>query len=130
MKKIISTVLVCVLLLGCVFALASCGAPDSDPKEAKANLEEEGYTVALRENVDGYAATLYAYYNNVNKKEFNEIYIYYFSDEAAAEKAWESLEKVYSEEAESKKDTAFEIKYGIDGKLIYKGTVDAVKAAR
>ena len=130
MKKIISTVLVCVLLLGCVFALASCGAPDSDPKEAKANLEEEGYTVTLRENFDGYAATLYAYYNNVNKKEFNEIYIYYFSDEAAAEKAWESLEKVYSEEAESKKDTALEIKYGIDGNLIYKGTVDAVKAAR
>ena len=46
MKRILSAVLACVLLLGCVFALASCGAtPNEDPAEAKAALEAAGYEV-------------------------------------------------------------------------------------
>ena len=130
MKKIISTLLICVLLIGCVAVLAACGAPSSDPKEAKANLEEEGYIVELRENVEGYAATLYAYKNNVNQKKFDEIYIYYFKDSAAANKAWETMEDAFAKEAEPTKDTDYEIEYGIDDKLIYKGTVDAVSAAK
>ena len=130
MKKIISTVLICILLLGCILALASCGVPSSDPKEAKAALEEEGYTVELRENNNGCVATIYAYYNNVKEKKFDEIEIFYYKDEAAAQKAWETKEKSYEDEKESKKDTDFKIQYGIKETVIYKGTVDAVKAAK
>ena len=130
MKKIISTLLICVLLIGCVAVLAACGAPSSDPKEAKANLEEEGYTVELRENVDGYAATLYAYKNNVNQKKFDEIYIYYFKDSAAANKAWE---KTIKNEVESAKKRAakeeMELISERQGKVIYYGTQDAIDVA-
>jgi len=129
MRKIISTVLVCVLLLGCIFTLCSCGAPDSDPKTAKENLEDEGYDVTFRENYEGYAATIYARNDNVNEKEFNEIFIYYYNDENAANEAWKTLEDKFAKEAKTKEGTDYEIKYGIDGKVIYKGTVDAVKAA-
>ena len=129
MRKIISAMLACVLLLGCVFKLCACGAPNSDPKEAKKNLEAEGYTVELRENVGEYAATIHARFDNIHKKEFNEVYIYYYKDENAAKEAWKTLEEKYAEEAESKEGTDYEIVYGIDGKVIYKGTVDAVDAA-
>lgn len=130
MKKIISTVLVCVLLLGCVFALASCGAPNADPKEAKAALEEEGYVVTLNENVGGLAATITAFHNNVKDRESDYVEIYYFNSEAEAEEAWKTLEPVYKAEAEKLDGTDYEIDYGIDGKVIYKGTVNGVKAAK
>ena len=45
MKKMISTILVCVMLVGCVFTLASCTGPNSDPDKAEASLKEAGYTV-------------------------------------------------------------------------------------
>ncbi len=130
MKKIISTVLVCVLLLGCVFVLASCGAPNSDPQKAMEALKEEGYTdITLKENNNG-RTTVYARKDNINEKEFDFIEIFYYKDEAAAKEAWKTLEEEFAKEAESKKDTDYEIKYGIDGALIYKGTPDAVKAAK
>ena len=129
MKKIVSTILVCVLLLGCVFALASCGAPDSDPKKAEEALKEEGYTVFVRENYDGCVYTISAQKDDVKEKKFDDIEIRYYADETAAENAWKTLEALYAKEAETKEGTDYEIKYGIDGTVIYKGTVDAVKAA-
>ena len=130
MKKIISTVLVCVLLLGCVFTLASCGAPNSDPQKAKAALEDKDYSVTLKEDYPGCVATIYAVKNDINKKKFDSIEIFYYKDEAAAKEAWKTLEKQFEAEAEPKKDTDSEIKYGIEGALIYKGTPRAVKAAK
>ena len=130
MKKIISTILVCVLLLGCVFVLASCGTPNSDPAEAKASLEKKGYTVTLKENYAGCAATIYAEKNNVNKKQFDSIEIFYYKDEAAANEAWKTLEAQFEAEAGPKAGTDSEIVYGIEGKVIYKGTADAVKASK
>ena len=130
MKKIISTVLACVLLLGCAFALFACGAPNEDPKEAKAALEEEGYSVTLNENVPGLAATITAFYNNVKDRESDYVEIYYFNSEADAEEAWKTLEDTYKAEAEKLKGTDYEIDFGIDGKVIYKGTVNGVKAAK
>ena len=129
MKRIISIALVCVLLLGCVFALASCGAPKDDPKEAKAALEEEGYSVTLNENVSGLAATIVAFKDNVKDKEYDYVEIYYFNSEADAEAAWAEAEEAYKAEAEKVKGTDYEIDFGIDGKIIYKGTVNGVKAA-
>ena len=50
MKKIISTILVCTLLLGCLFTLTSCFGPNSDPEKAKTALEDAGYLVTLTDN--------------------------------------------------------------------------------
>ena len=129
MKKIISTVLVCILLCGCMFALSACGAPDSDPKAAAAALEEEGYDVTLNENAVGYAATIVAVKNNVKEKEYDYVEIYYFDSEEAANKAWETLESAFAAEAEEFDGTDYEIDYGKDGVVIYKGTPDAIDAA-
>ncbi len=129
MKKIISTVLVCILLCGCIFALSACGAPDSDPKAAAEALEEEGYEVTLTENTKGYAATIVAIKNNVKEKKYDYVEIYYFNSEADANKAWETLESKFSAEAEEFDGTDYEIEYGKSGAVIYKGTPDAIDAA-
>ena len=130
MKKIISTVLLCVLLCGCIFALVSCGAPNSDPKEAAASLEDDGYVVTLNESFVGYKATVTASKNNVKDKEYDWVELYYFNSDEDANKAWETFEAKFSAEAEELKDTENEIVYGISGSLIYKGTPRAVKAAK
>ena len=131
MKRIISTMLVCVLLLGCVFVLASCGKkPNEDYKTAASALEDDGYTVELKENFGGCAATIYAYKNDVKEKTFDEIYIYYFDSEDKAEAAWDLVAESYEAEQEEKKGTDYAIKCGLEGKLIYKGTKAAVKASK
>ena len=130
MKKIISTVLVCVLLFGCMLTLASCGSPNTDYKKAAEALESEGYTVTVKENTNGFAATVYAEKEDVKKRTLDSIELFYYSTEADAEAAYAELEAAYEKEAESKKGTDSEISYGLDGVLIYKGTVDAVKAAK
>ena len=45
MKKIISTILVCVLLLGCVFTLASCSKTVSGTYEGKIDIGLASYAV-------------------------------------------------------------------------------------
>ena len=125
MKRIISLALVCIMLLGCVFALASCGKSYKNPEEAVEILEEEGYIVYLNE----FKNYIYAYYNNVHEKAFEEIEIFYYSDEDAAEKAWETLEAQLKAKADAK-DENYQYSYGIDGSLIYYGTKAAIKAAK
>ena len=130
MKRIISFALICVMLVGCVFALASCGAPDSDPKEAKAALEEEKYEVTLKENVAGCKAYIYACCNNVNEKSFEEIEIFYYDSKDAAEKAWNDSMSEKFEKLVAAQDEDYKYEYGIDGALIYYGTKAAIKAAK
>ena len=130
MKKIISALLALVLTFGCVFALASCGDPAKDSEDAVEALKDEDYSVTVKENIGDVETTVYAFKNDVNNKTFDEIELYYFKSEEAAEKAWETLSELYEKEAETKKGSNAEIKYGIKGNLIYKGTEDAVKAAK
>lgn len=130
MKRIISTVLVCVLLVGCVFTLFSCGNPNTDPSAAKAALEEEGYTVTFRENVGGYKATIFADKNDIANKKYEYIEIYYFADNEASQKAWDLRAESYLKQAEESKGTDYEIEVGHVENLIYRGTVKAVKAAK
>ena len=129
MKKIISFVLVCVMLLGCAFTLCSCGEPDSDPKDAVKSLEKDDYTVTVKENIGGCKTYIYAYYNNLKEKCFDEVEIYYYADEAAAQKAYEAKSKVFEALVE-KQDEDYKYEYGIDGALIWDGTKAAIKAAK
>ena len=52
MKKILSSILVFIMLVGCVFTLASCSRPELDLATAKSNLEAKGFTVILQTNKD------------------------------------------------------------------------------
>ena len=129
MKKIISFALVCVMLLGAMLTLSSCGKSYHNPAEAKEILEEEGYTVAVNEAPNGCKTYIHAYYNNVNEKAFEEIEIFYYEDEAAAEAAWEAQSKDFEDKVAAQ-DKDYKYEYGIDGALIYYGTKAAIKAAK
>ena len=130
MKRIISTVLVCVLLLGCAFTLASCGKPNKDYKKAAEALKDEGYTVEVKENFGGCAATVYAFKQDIKEKTFDEIYIYYYNSESEAEAAWDVMSEGFEKDADAKKGSEYNPKYGIKGSMIYFGTKPAVKAAK
>ena len=128
MKRIISTLLICILLVGCAFTLFSCGDPETDPAVAKADLEEEGYKVVLTEYKDtaGLKATIYASKQDLIERTDDYVEIYYFVDEASAQKAWDACSESYMAQVEASKGYDHEIEAGLAGTVIYKGTLDAV----
>ena len=140
MKKILSTVLVCVLLLGCVFSLASCfGAkPNSDPEAAKKALEDADYKVyaQIKDGVGLISATKV----DIDLEDFESeedmeaamkdaefVYIVYLPEDADVDEAYEEAKEEF-EEAKEKYD--IKIKIGKDGNMIWYGTKAAIKAAK
>lgn len=135
MKKILSMILVCIMALGCVFALASCGAPNKDPKAAKAALEDADYEATLTEGAAlelGAAALgiedLEAVVSGL--KDDDAVSIYYFEDKEAAEEAYEKLEELFEEMKEEAEEEDVEVKLGKSGAMVWMGTKDAIKAAK
>lgn len=139
MKKLLKRILVIATAALMLVTLVSCGGPAADPEDAKAALEENGYTAVL---LDGTAVEIAAAALGVEDmeanltafKEDNAITIYYFENKDAAEAAWEKIEdeaeeakKEYDEEKDED-DPDFVIKKS--GAMIYFGTADAVKAAK
>ena len=124
MKKIISTILVCVMLVGCVFTLASCTGPNSDPDKAEASLKEAGYTVIAIPTfgIAGVKKSISA----TNLKD--SIQIFYLNEDADLDKAYEYVENLYNEAKEKDEDIDFQI--GKNSKMIWFGTSTAIKAAR
>ena len=118
MKRILSLALVCVLLLGCVFALASCGGPNKDPEKAVKALEDAEYQV-MDMTKDGIGVVAAMNGDDV-------VYIYYCENADDAKEAYdeakEGLEEL-GEEAEG-------YKVGKSGKVVYMGTKAAIKAAK
>jgi len=131
MKRIISAVLVCILMVGCVFALASCGGPNKDPKKAAKALEDAEYTVNL---VDGEAAktlkceAMISAYN----KDGETITIMYYLEAADAKEAYNEAKDALKEleEAAKEADEEFNYEVGKSGKMVWMGTKDAIKAAK
>lgn len=130
MKKIISFALVCVMLVGAMLTLSSCGKSYEIPAEAKEILEEEGYTVTTEEAPNDCKTYIHAYYNNVNEKTFDEIEIFYYENEAEAEAAWTATKEPLFKAKVAEQDKDYKYEYGLDGALIYYGTKGAVKAAK
>lgn len=110
MKKILSTILVAVLLVGCVFALASCSPksqgekPEFDLKKAAENLEDEDYTVSHVDDKDSLEAyieeRLYAY----DKEDYNSITIVVFKDSKTAKLYYEKQVKSIQESIDYNED--------------------------
>ncbi len=139
MKKLLKRILVIATAALMLVTLVSCGGPATDPEDAKAALEDNGYEVIL---VDGTAVEVTAGLLGVEDLDAsltafaddNAIMIYYFESKEAAEKAWEKIEdeaekaKKEYEEEKDEDDPDFVIKKS--GAMIYFGTADAVKAAK
>ena len=138
MKKIISLVIVCVMLLGCTLVLSSCGGPNSDPAAAKAALDEAGYAADITDD-----PISLAFYGAIGIKSVvsgmkvaeddedklvDAVSIFYLKDDADVDKAYETLEKFYNEAKEEYEDLDMEI--GKSGNMIWFGTKDAIKAAK
>ena len=128
MKRILSAVLACVLLVGCVFALASCGGPNSDPEKAEAALKEEGYTVVAIPTfgLAGVKKAISAY--KVDEENNEGVQIFYLTEDADADEAYEEIEKLYNEAKEEDED--IDLKIGKADGMIWFGTADAIKAAK
>ena len=138
MKKIISLVIVCVMLLGCTLVLSSCGGPNSDPAKAKAALDEAGYIADITDNpieLAFYGAIgIKSVVSGMKVAEDDEdklvdaVSIFYLKDDADVDKAYETLEALYNEAKEEYEDLDMEI--GKSGNMIWFGTKDAIKAAK
>ena len=120
MKRIISAILVCVLMMGCVLALVSCGGPKKNPEKAKKALEKADYEVTLldgdKTGDDKIEAIVSA------AKDDDAIVITYFAKKADAKEAFEELEELMGEEED--------VVIGRSGKVVWYGTEAAVKAAK
>ena len=127
MKKILSAILACVLVLGCVFALASCGGPNKDPEAAKAALEDAGYTVYLRTEGlgDDYEAQLSATKKN-DDGSYEMISIVYCTSAAVAKANLADAK----EAIELAGDEADGYSAGQSGTVVWMGTDAAIKAAK
>ena len=134
MKRIISAVLVCVLLLGCVFALASCGAPNKDYKKAAEKLEKKGFKVEV---VDGDAAKAMGMTAAITAtkgegEDAQGINIAYYEKQEDADKAYKALEESLKamEELAEKAGKKLDMKIGQKGTMVWMGSKAAIKAAK
>ena len=136
MKKVLSVVCLLALTVCCLFAFVSCGAPNSNPDEAKAALEKNGLnatkdTIAQPlvlkglgvDDVDCVVSAI----GKIDDK-YAYVYIVYFEEADDAEEAWDNVK----EYAEKQKGEAEDSEWVCDksGKMIYFGTKNAIKAAK
>ena len=104
MKKILSTVLAVVLLVGCIFTLASCSPksqgekPELDLKKAAENLEDEDYTVAHVDDKDSLEAYIEERLSAYDKDYENTITIVVFKDSKTAKLFYENRVKSIQED--------------------------------
>jgi len=88
MKRTISALLVCVLLVGCVFALASCGKTLSGKYEAKvvgtgASYEFNGSKVTITASILGFEKNFEGTYEIKKNDKDVEVIVFTFEDKDA-----------------------------------------------
>lgn len=148
MKRILSLVLACTLIIGCTFALASCfgAAPNEDPQAAVDALKAEGYEVRYdiddEADDDGMIAEINATKmdlanitsaEDLMNAEIETISIQYFDTEDNAKAAYEELEAEFDDLLATSKQyygDDFEAEIGISGKVVWIGTANAIEAAQ
>lgn len=137
MKKTIKVVALAMVALMLMLALVSCGAkPNSDPAAAEEALKAAGYSVSKDANgangPEGCSTILNA--SKIDGESLEDatmefVTIYYFKDEASADSAYADIEKDYNKAKDSERYKDMDLDIGKSGKMIYCGTVAAIKAA-
>ena len=143
-KQIAIIVAVMAVVMLSVVMLTAC-APASNPIDAEAALNKNGYT-ALRTTgyVSGVISAIAGVENNiegtvtgtktVEDKDGNSkteyVTIVYYKSAAAAKEAWESSQEDAEKEKKNKDADDSDWVCARSGKMIYWGTKAAVKAAR
>ncbi|MBQ8408037.1 MAG: hypothetical protein IJY39_04160 [Clostridia bacterium] len=132
--KVLALTLVAVMMC---LALVSCGGPAKDPADAKAALDENGYTATKIDN-DGLGALALAALSVAGIKDVEcvvsgtnsdgeHVTIIYFEDKDAANAEWEDVQ-AYAEDEKDDEETDWVVKKS--GNMIYFGTKAGVKAAK
>ena len=129
MKKTIMKISALAILVAMVCVMIVSCAPASKPEDAKAALEDAGYTVILNDGgligsallPEGAEATLVAV-----KGDDEYISITYYKDKDALNDAWDKIEDDVKEIKEEYEDVVCKK----SGNMIYFGTKQAVKDAR
>ena len=128
MKKTLSIVAMIALVAVLGIALVAC--IPSDPDKAAENLEKEGYTVLANEDAtkalagfivpEGCEAIVFAYKGYIPIGADDAIRIYYFEETEDAKEYWETIKDDELEDGWDAKQS---------GKIVYKGSKEAIKAA-
>ena len=137
MKKIVSVLLACILLVGCVFTLVSCGGPNADPDVALEGLKADGYVAAEDKIIIPFALSALGVKDidtvisgtkvDGENDTVDHLTVIYFDDAEAATEAWDIV-KEYAEEEKDEGEGEFVINKS--GAMIYFGTKAAVAAAK
>lgn len=141
MKKIISLALVCLLLVGTMFSLASCGAsaPNSDPDKALAALKANGYEA---EKLDGFSMLTFpdakCAITGVKESEDEDkfvdtIFIIYYKSAEDAKDHWDGIQDFFNkmmDEADKEEVNESDWVINQSGSMIYFGTKAAVADAK
>lgn len=141
MKKILSLTLVCVLLLGTLFALTSCSAaPNADPDKAVAALKEAGYIATKGSkifdmfSVESAESVVAGIKYDKDSDEGGWIVAIYYKDADTANEHWDAMVKLYEKVQQFCSITVdfkeSDLVINKSGVMIYFGTKNAVKAAK
>ncbi len=132
--RILSLSLVAVFL---VLTFVACGkGPSSNCKTAVEKLKKNNYDAVLAYdrddyNDDGIEFTVSGRKGDMTKGNYEMVQILYFKDKKSADAYWNKNEDDITGVSETmKKALGSDYTYGKDGKMIYAGTVNAVKAAK
>ena len=132
--RILALTLVAVFL---VMTFVACGKkPSSNCKTAFEKLKKNNYDAALyydRDdyNDDGIEYTVSGRKGDMTKGNYEMVQILYFKDKKSAEAYWNKNEDDITGVTETmKKALGSDYVSGRDGKMIYAGTTNAVKAAK
>lgn len=131
MKKALKIVAVMLVAVMSLTVLAACGAPNSDPEKALANLKEAGY-VATKLPALGIAGAESVVSGTKTEKDdegnivVQHVTIYYFESAEKAEEAWETIKNKSNSDKNDNTDWVI----ASSGKMIWYGTSAAIKAAK
>ncbi len=140
MKKFVRVLCFALVAVMLCASLVACGGPAKDPADAKAALDENGYTTtkddtitpgilsALGYKCDSVVTGTKTVEDDEGNKSIEHVSIYYFTNEENAEKALNKV-KEYAGEKKNDEETNW-VDATLSGSMIYFGTEQAIKDAK
>lgn len=129
MKRMISSLLICVLLCASAAVLASCGTPNNDAAKAEAYLKAAGYVVVSIPGGGkvGIDRSLTATKYDEESEQSDWIQLFYITD--SVDGVYDYVYGLFMEEKEEEENKDKDIQFGKSEGVIWFGTPDAIKAA-